>query len=192
MEPSDLSRRARRAYELGRLRAGLRATWPLLFIAPIALAMRGAPAAGATLVAAAGLAALVVALVWRGGALARGVALGFLAGLPLLLVPAVWMAIRSPTCAECEMMGMGLAGDLWHECLLVCAGAGLVAGALVGLRSVRTPDGARYGLSAALVAGATGALGCALVGLIGVLATFGGLALGALPPLLLRLDATSR
>lgn len=192
MEPSDLSRRARRAYELGRLRAGLWATWPLLGIAPVAVAMRGAPALGATLVAVAALAALVVALTWRGGALARGIGLGFLAGLPLLVVPGAWMALRSPSCAQCEMMGMGLAGELWHECLLACVGAGIVAGALVGWRAARFPDATRYGLSAALVAGATGALGCGLVGLIGVLAIFGGLLLGAAPPLLLRLDATTR
>ncbi len=186
MAPSDPFRRARRAYELARVRAGVRAAWPLLGIAPMAIALRGTALVVPTLAAAAGLGLLVVVLVWRGGALARGVGLGFIAGLPPLLAPALWALARGSCGGECDIAAMGLAGEMWSECLLTCGVAGLASGALVGWRSAGVPRSGSHALSAALVAGATGALGCALIGLVGVLGIFIGLAVGAAPVLLAR------
>lgn len=181
---STLAGRARRGYELGRLAAGVRATWPLLLLVPLSLATHGAARVHVTLLAAAGSLVAATLLGWRGGALARGAAAGFLAGLPPLVLPMIVMA-RLHACAQCELMGMGMAGERWPECLIACSAGGLLAGVIVGLRAAREPRSPdRFALAAALVAWLTGLLGCTLVGATGALGIFAGLALGAAPTLL--------
>jgi hypothetical protein len=176
---SDPLARARRAYELARVGAGVRAAWPLVVIVPVAIVLRGPAFVVPTLAAAAALGLVVVTLVWRGGALARGVGLGFAAGLSPLLLPAAWALARGVPCvAACDMPSV----DMGVECVVTCAIAGLAAGGLVGWRA-RSRGAA---LSAALVAGGTGALGCALVGLAGVIGIFAGVTLGAAPVVLAR------
>ena len=187
-----LAARARRSYELGRLAAGARGAWPVLLLLPIALVTHAAARAPVTWLVGATLFAVAVGLGWRGGALARGAAAGFLAGLPPLLLPILVLA-RTQACTQCELMGMGTAGERWPECLIACSLGGLAAGVYVGLRAARQARGSiRFAVAAALVAGLTGTLGCTLVGGAGALGIFAGLALGATPALLVARGAATR
>jgi hypothetical protein len=188
-----LAARARRGYELGRLAAGLRGTWPLALLLPLALVAHGGQRLAVTLLAAAGAFVAASLFGWRGGALARGASAGFLAGLPPLLLPMLVMA-RLAACADCDMVdggsgastSLGLAGAHWAECLIACGVGGLVAGIYVGLRAAREPRSpARHALAAASIAWLTGMLGCALVGATGALGIVCGLALGTAPVLLI-------
>ena len=175
MDSLELRARARRAYELGRLAAGLRGAWPLLALLPLSLLLHGGNRVGLTLLAAAGALVAAVVLGWRGGAFARGVAVGWLAGLPPLLLPMLVMA-RLEACAHCE--------DRWQHCLLACAAGGLLAGVLVGWRAARqerAPE--RFAWSAALIAWLTGLLGCTLIGALGAVGLVIGLAVATVPTL---------
>ncbi len=183
IDEAALTARARRSYEWGRARAGLRGAWPLALVLPLALVTQGAARAPTTLAVAATLLVLAIVLGWRGGTFARGATAGFFAGLPPLILPAIVMA-RSHGCAECQLMGTGLAGDRWPECLIACTMGGVLAGVFVGLRAAREARSPwRFAASAALVAGITGALGCSLVGAAGAVGIFAGLTLGAAPTL---------
>jgi hypothetical protein len=181
MEMSE--RRARRAYELGRLRVGLQAAWPLVFLTPLALALHGNPRLVAPIAIFTAL--LTTVLGWRGGGLERGARFGFLAGLPLLLVP--WLVMfGQDRCEDCNLVTRGAFphGAAWTTCMIACALTGLAVGAVIGWRAARDARGPRFATSAAAVAGLTGALGCAMVGVTGVLGVLGGLAVAAPPTLL--------
>lgn len=160
---------ARRAYERGRL---ISACSVLLFVVP-------ASAAAAvltfrpehSLIAGALLAVVSVALMYRGEVYARAVGPGLAAGLV------------SAT-AAISMCHLGICGPAEGPlvCAALCFLGGAGAGAFVVRRSLRFDDRRRtFLLTAASVAFLTGALGCTMLGVFGVLGLAIGVGLAAIP-----------
>lgn len=157
MERTELQirARARRVYELGRLRSAMKV---LLYVVPIVVlaSYSSATSVSGDIVLGLALGALTVGLLWRGEAYGRAVGTGLLAGAVPLLLP-----LAMQTTGHCCMAG---ACSTW--CLPMCIGAGFAAGIMVGVRAsseARAP--VRFALSAMGVAALTGALGCAGMGL---------------------------
>jgi len=86
-----LVEKARNAYEVGRVLAGLRTAAVAVPMAAASLLVCGQPTL--TLLCASLLAVVVTSLVWSGGDAARGARLGLLAGVPPLLLPLTAVAI---------------------------------------------------------------------------------------------------
>ena len=97
MEQIDLRSRARRAYELGRARAGAKAAGAALLLAAVAVVL-GRPLDLTALLSAA-LMPLVFVLAFRGRAAGRAVWPGLAAGGAAMLLP---LAVRT---AGCELFG---------------------------------------------------------------------------------------
>jgi hypothetical protein len=164
---SRLVRRARRAYEWGRLRQALgTAAW----VAPMAALSAitcGHP--WTTVSVGLVLSLLVTLLLWRGGDLGRGVRPGLLAGLAPLLLPA----------AAC---GHACIGGVCVLLPAVCVIGGTLCGLVVAAFTFGTLPRRPLVLSSAFaVAGLVGAMGCLLLGLSGVVGMAAGMALGATP-----------
>jgi hypothetical protein len=164
MELSELEARARRAYEGGRWKKGLRsAMWAVPAMA-LSLAVWGPRMCfrvGPLLVA------FCVWLVWRGGPAGRGVVPGLLAGSASVFL---LFLVRSGTVCTGPLL-----------CFFVAAGGGLASAlAISGV-------GARLGLpraqlvTAFAVAAVTGLLGCSAFGLGGMVGLAVGSLLGATP-----------
>jgi|SRR5262245_18907392 len=162
-------RRARRAYEIGRLGSGARRAAPLLF--PIALALRGCSAPQVVLVCGGALLVAVTLFLWRGQDWKAGVGPGIAAGLAPLLLPVFARGTG-------HLCGPG-------TCLLlpaVCAFGGLLGGALLGVLAPRPRAGRSVPfIVACTIAALTGAVGCLLYGLAGLLIMGAGLAAGMTP-----------
>lgn len=152
---TDLYVRARRAYELGRARHALRVGWPAPAIALATLPLASDPLRHALIGLL--LAAVALALPFRGGPAGRAVGAGLVAGLVPLALPIV--AMRT---------GCSVA---WApSCVVACLAGGAAAGVVLGLRSHAIAEGRVAWLAGAgVVAGLTGALGCAVAGAIGLL-----------------------
>lgn len=164
MVPTELEARARRAYEWGRWRKGLQsALWALPAIAfgAFGCSPRGVLLQAPLLVAA------CVFLVWRGGPVGRGVVLGLKAGtlptlVPMLVYGCAWTAIP-------------------RACLLASLGGGVAAGLVVSGLVLRRDKSRTELVAAGVIAVLTGALGCQLFGIGGLLGLAAGLAAGATP-----------
>jgi len=160
--------RARRAYELGRLRAALRVA-PLVVAAAAAAIACGRPLS-LTLALASALLLVCVAASYTGGAQGRAVMPGLMAGaapfaMPLLLAT-VGGACFGPACLLL--------------CLPACIVGGALAGAVIARIAARQMDDAWFVGSALAVAALTGALGCTVAGAVGVLGMLAGtVAVGA-------------
>jgi hypothetical protein len=151
-----LASRARRAYEWGRLRWSLRFA-PFVLVAAGAALACGRPL-DLTCALSCALLPLAVGLTFAGGSAGRGVLPGLLGGsvalaLPLL-VRTLGHACFGPSC-------MAL-------CLPACILGGGVAGALIGAKARGEEHEAPFIISALLISGLTGALGCTLAGVAGV------------------------
>ncbi len=163
-----LATRARKANELGRLRAALRISWlpALLGVCSLCSGSEAASCAAVT-----GLLLLtVVALRWwrrSGGVAARQ-------GLAMGLVP---LAAGLLACAVGARAGCA-PGSL--EASWLCVIAGAVAGTGVTLLAARRPGALAPWLAATTVASLTGALGCLALGLGGLLAMLAALGATAL------------
>jgi hypothetical protein len=168
-----LAARARRAYELGRLRQALRLAPAALFAAGLALAC-GRPA-GLSCALGAALLLAVVGLSFRGQSAGRGVVPGLLAGVMPLALP---LATRT--------LGFACFGHSCAAlCLPACVAGGAAAGALVAWFAARERAGeASFIVAAATVAALAGCLGCTLAGVAGVLGLLAGTVLGGAPVLL--------
>jgi hypothetical protein len=169
-----LAARACHAYELGRLNSALRRAVLLLPVAGLTLICCPDPAR--SLVAEFGLVAVVTICLWRGEALQRGVRPGLVAGVVPLSIPLV-----------AQMTGhMCQAG----RCLLdptVCILAGIAGGVALGVFAPRPRDAHGIPLvTASLIAGLTGSVGCWMYGLVGIGGMVVGLVAGAAPVLALR------
>jgi hypothetical protein len=176
MEPDVLRLRARRAYELGRLRRGLEHA---LWVVPLAgLSWLGGTTPLHALGLAAVLAALVVAFVQRGEVFGRAASHGLMLGGVAAFLPVAARAIE-PCCVTTSC-------GAW--CLPACVVGGALAGALLGWRgALETGRRLPYIASAAVVACAAGGFGCCnLVGLGGILGISFGLLVGAPSALWLR------
>jgi hypothetical protein len=174
-EPNpDLSRLARRAYELGRLKlAGLEG----LVTVPLAIAGAGCCALGHASVVVGGIAlygAFVLAR-WRGGGWGRGAYPGLIAG-------AIAFAIAYAGCLvlDAPMLRLG-------ACLL----GGLLAGVGLGVRAARVMarDRGPFLFAAGGLAALAGAVGCVFAGAGGILGVAAGVAVATAPPLLVALRA---
>src|SRR5687767_14506576 len=169
-----LERRARRAYELGRLRKGFQvALWtaPMLFAALWC-------GTGTTLscLLEAGLVMVTVALVWRSEGFAAGALPGLAAGsIPYGGMFALRLQGHGGPCGACE--------TTLATCFLTTFTTGLVAGALIAVvaRRIRPAWRRTAVASAVVIAALAGCLGCAFFGLTGVLGVLFGVALAGAP-----------
>jgi hypothetical protein len=167
MERSDteLLARAKRAYEIGRLR---RAVCLAALAAPmVGLSYLGCGHGSVSIGVGALLALLVAVLVWRGGAAAGGVLPGLLAGAAPLLAPLL--------VGGCCAAGPGV-------CLAACGGGGLLGGIVIAASALRRESGRpAHVMAAGAIAALAGSLGCAMAGAVGVAAMLAGVALVPLP-----------
>ena len=167
-----LSARARRAYEVGRLRTALPAVAFAVPMVALSVALCGRPTASAG--GGIALVAALLAAAWRGQPFARGARAGLLGGLGPLLLP---MATCFHLCAG-------------GVCLLAptaCVVAALLGGAALGLyarhRIPGGPDAGGYLLAALGVAALVGSLGCVIAGVSGIVGMVVGLVIGTVPVL---------
>ncbi len=170
MARSDLAlSRARLAYERAHVLSAVRgvALAGLLVAAAIALHRT----TDFTWLVAAGLAATLATLGWRGGAWRRGSLAGVLAGIPVFVAPAIYFLFTKGHCPQCAM-----APTL--PCVLVCLGTSSAVGVVVGRVATRDVSPYRFGAGAILGALLTGLLGCATTGIGGAAGIVVGLVAG--------------
>lgn len=170
--PDPRRARARRAYELGRLRS---AAWTALAVAPfVACALLASDDRASVSVLGAALYALAAALFFRGQVYGSAVGAGLVAGAAPMLAPLLFR--KSGHCC--------IGGACWSGCMIACFAGGLAAGLVIGWLAAKRPDrSARFWLAAASVATLTGSLGCAVSGLAGTLAMMTALVAASVPVL---------
>jgi hypothetical protein len=159
-----LEARARRAYELGRLRDASRLA-PFVLLASTAAIACGRPWP-LTAALALALLALSVGLSFAGGAAGRAVVPGLIAGGAALAMPLL-IATAGHACFGDSCMSL---------CLPACVVGGAVAGAAIAKMAARYERDARFLGSALAVTALMGALGCTISGAAGV----GGMLAGVL------------
>lgn len=176
MAANDLAllARARRAYELGRVRAALRIA-PLVFAAAAAALACGRPPFS-TCALAGLLLTLALGLSIAGGAGGHAVMPGLVAGTVALACPVLLHTVGH-ACLGPSCMTLGIPA---------CIAGGAGAGALIALRAAGEESSGRFLLSAVAVAGLMGALGCSLAGAAGVLGMLAGIVAAGAPVLLAR------
>jgi hypothetical protein len=175
----SLKERARRWYELGRLRSALGWSIPALILAALVAVVVGQ----ISIPLAIGLALYAgsVALLWWG----RTPGSGVLPGLVYGLVPL-------GTALLAKLLGHACVGAPCHPaCTLTCFGGGLVAGVLIARVALRSRNPIALFLSAASVAFLTGLIGGACMGVYPVIGMAIAIGLGFLP-LALRSRARMR
>ena len=152
----EIRNRARRAYELARLRAAL--PWAI----PAILFGLGSAWLGVGLAVV--LAAAVVGFKWLGRDYGRAVLPGLAVGLLGFAAPTGWELWNAGCCA-----GSSCAS----ECMAVCASGGVLGG-LVLFRHVRRSAVGRTGTLAALaVASLATGIGCLQIGAMGMIGVAG-------------------
>jgi hypothetical protein len=171
LDESVLAARARRAYELGRLR------WALRVAPAVVAAFAAAIACGRPLELCAALGAgallLAVGLAFAGGEAGRAVGPGLVAGGFALALP---LAVRT--------LGHVCLSDVCMTlCLPSCVAGGAIGGAFLALRAAREERGRAFIGGAVAVAGLLGALGCTLAGLSGVAGMLAGVFVAGTPVL---------
>jgi len=173
MAASDLilEQRARRAYELGRLRLALRLL-PFVAAGTAVAILCGRPPAP-TLALGGALLALSVLLVHAGGGAGRGVVPGLIAGAAPLAMPLLMITV-----------GHACFGDACMRlCLPACVAGGATAGVVVARTAARHAGDWRFVSAALAVAALTGAMGCSTAGAAGVLGMIAGFVLAGAPVL---------
>lgn len=163
----ELRRGGLRAYELGRLRVAARAAWVLVPTVIVCALETGAgetcACIGVLLLGAS------IFLRWRDRRGAHSVHDGLLAGL-LPLVTGLAVARWAPSCAGAPLVSV---------CTAVCLGVGVPSGAWLGWRVAGGGVTRGTFLGAGAIAMLAASLGCASLGLAGLLGAAAGLALGA-------------
>jgi hypothetical protein len=156
-----------RAYEQGRVRTALRVAW---FLVPVSLLCALETGAGETC-ACVGTLLLGAALYlrWRDRRGVNAVSAGLVAG-SLPLVVGLALARLSPTCAN---------APLWSLCTAICLTVGVPSGIWLGVRAARGSFGMAGALTATGIAALAASLGCAELGVAGIVGAAAGLALGA-------------
>ena len=171
LDESVLAARARRAYELGRLRSSLRVG------PPVVAAFAAAIACGRPLGLCAALAGssllLAFGLSFAGGEAGRAVRPGLAAGGFGLALP---LTVR--------MVGHACLGDACMTlCLPSCVLGGAIGGVFLAFRAAREERGRVFLGAAVGLAGLLGALGCTLAGLSGVAGMLAGVFVAGTPVL---------
>ncbi|WP_437549943.1 hypothetical protein WME97_05405 [Sorangium sp. So ce367] len=163
----QLKRLGLRAYEVGRLRVAARAAWILVPVVLVCMLETGERETCACL----GVLLLGASffLRWRDRQGADSVRDGLLAGaLPLLAGLAA--ARVAPACADAPLLSV---------CTAVCLGIGVPSGVWLGVRLVRGSAPASTWLGASGIAVLAASLGCAGLGISGLIGAGAGLVLGA-------------
>lgn len=163
--------RARRAYELGRVRAALRVA-PFVFAAAVAAVACGRPAA-MTGVLATTLLVVSAGVSYAGGPAGRGVVPGLVAGAAPLVMPLL-MATVGHACFGPACLAL---------CLPACVVGGAVAGVVIARSAARQEPDPPFVAAAVAVAALTGALGCTIAGVAGVLGMLAGTVAAGTPVL---------
>ncbi len=171
--PSDPRRaRARRLYELGRVRS---AAWTALLVLPFvgcALFAAETPLSVAALGAA--LYLLAAGLFFRGQVFGAAVGLGLVAGTAPMLAPVLFR--NSGYCC--------IGGSCSSTCLIACTVGGVAAGLVIGwVAAKRAERPGTFWVAATAVAALTGCLGCATAGLTSVFAMIAALVVVSIPVL---------
>ncbi|HEX9578856.1 MAG TPA: hypothetical protein VF993_13975, partial [Myxococcales bacterium] len=152
-----LETRARRAYELGRLRWSLRVA-PFILVASAAVVACGRPLGDSGAICLS-LLLLAAGLGFAGGSAGRAVVPGLAAGTVALVLPLLVRTLGhvcfGPACMP--------------YCLPASVLGGAVAGALIARQAAGHDRQLPFLLAALALAGLTGALGCTLAGTAGVL-----------------------
>ncbi|GAC1356683.1 MAG: hypothetical protein NVSMB47_10080 [Polyangiales bacterium] len=171
-DPHTLSAQARRTYERARLRGAFVLALPIVAIAGLAwlIDRQTMPIA----VAGPLLFATAVVFFWRGQHLGRGVLPGIAAGA----IPFVAMHVARASGHVCN-------GAMCFSACLPATFAGAAIAGLVSAQRARRSGAplASWG-SAGFIAVLTGALGCACIGLGGVVGLVAGLLVGSVPMVL--------
>lgn len=161
----QLARRARRAYELGRLRHALGRAWTVVAIVAVA-AILGSPITALTL--GIPLTLLSIGLHYVGCGYDRAVQFGWRAGLaPMLIALTVWR-------------GQGCTTPASPSCAQLCLGGSLVIGVWLGAR-MHQAGRLSPTLAAVAIAGLTASMACAALGVGTLTGALLGLALGVGP-----------
>lgn len=176
MDSTELQRRARRAYERGRLRRALLGASPLLGVLGIAAALSHRPTSALGFGVAATAAAVL--MLWYGRAPQKAVLPGIAAGLvPLALaLGANYVHVCSGGCSTL--------------CLPACALGGVAAGVAVASVGSRRRAGLGFWLSASALTLCIGAMGCSCIGYAGVIGLAAGYGVGLVPGLVRRAVAS--
>jgi len=178
IELQQLEKKARRRYELGRLRRALIGCAPIALFALIALALHGAELRALALASV--LVSLSLIMLFYGRDLQRAVLPGVMAGLaPFTLAY-----------ASSLMSGCGAAGCS-TSCMVACAIGGFAAGLSVAAVGRALKAGATFWFASAGVAGLVGLMGCACVGVSELIGLAAGISLGFLPNGMRKLFAAS-
>jgi hypothetical protein len=171
-ELKENERRARRAYESARLRRAAVAFAPILLL--VTAAALAGHRFGYTLAFGAALFALGVVLLWYGRSAKQAVLPGVAAGLvPLLFALCARQLHHACGGDHCMMF-----------CVPACLAGGVIAGIVVGSIGVRTRRGLGFWLAASGVCLLTGAMGCACVGVPGLVGLMLGYAVATVPALI--------
>ncbi|HZX97823.1 MAG TPA: hypothetical protein VFE90_25120 [Myxococcales bacterium] len=167
-----LETRARRAYELGRLRRALRLV-PLV-LAGAAAALACGRSLSLTCALCAVLLALAVGLSHAGGSPGRAVIPGLLAGALALAFP-VLLHVFGDACVgpACRLLGV-------PSCIV----GGASGGVFIASRLARDQEGASFAVAALTIAFLMGAFGCSIAGVGGVLGMIAGILAAGAPALL--------
>ncbi len=170
---SQLERRARVAYEWGRVRRALIGFAPALLLSALAVWLGGKPLGSAPFGVAV-FATGVVAL-WYGREPKRAVLPGLAAGL----IPVVL------TLGALHMGHLCFGDRCTTVCMEACVVGGVGAGITVGLIGTRRRSGFAFWLAASAVAMLTGAMSCVCLGYAGLVGLGAGYAAGVVPMLAL-------
>jgi hypothetical protein len=169
MTSIDARQRARRAYELTRVRLGFVTALPVIPLVALSIVACGTPEV--TLPTGVVLFGVTAWLRARGQAYGRAILPGFLAGAAPFLLPIV---LR--TSGHCC-----IGGACWSGCMLACVGGGLFAGVGAGFFAASEQQArAPFLASVLLIAGLVGVQGCVMAGLSGVVGMTVGLGTSAM------------
>ena len=172
MTESQLERRGRWTYELGRARW---ASHVLLFILPLVLVAQFIGRPTFLVVGLGGtLSVVAFALSVMHDRYARAVLAGVLAGLPAFIVPLVMSSVGI----------VRLGGAAIDPCLPASFLSGVVAGVFVSVRAVEEKRHLSFWLTAVAAAALTGTLGFSVAGSAGVLGLMAGVVVGTAPVVL--------
>ena len=154
-DPIALARRARRVYEIGRLRLAAARAWPVAIVGLAALALCGS--AWLAVEIGALLLALTIFFAWRGEEYGRAILPGIAAGGAPFVLPLVMQGC-GPLC---------VGGTCFSVCIVASVMGGMVGGAALGIASLgRSRGRIRFLAAGGSLAIVTGALGRAIGGLV--------------------------
>ncbi len=173
-ETDEIRRRARRAYEWGRLQHTVTKAWPALPLTALSLWLCHEP--GTSIAIGAALFALTAGLLWYGRIPSQAARAGLRAGIAAFAIPvAAFHWYFAPDCCTFPTM------------LIVNGGCGVGVGILLSIESthLQTHRNA-FLLLASVVAALCGMLGCLLFGPMGLAGMAAGVVLSTAPVVIYR------